>query len=130
MKILPSHYIEVLCCSRLFKADHAYITYLLLNRQLSHLNCRKTDHRHNSAWPYTVNMFILMILYDLCLLPAHFCFIIVHMRKVESRVQIADRCAPWKISSGAESLVFQALQFKSECPTLIPRRGKHKPLLI
>jgi hypothetical protein len=28
-------------------------------------------------------------------------------------VQIADRCAPWKISSGAEKLVFQALQFLS-----------------
>jgi hypothetical protein len=34
-----------------------------------------------------------------------FSFLIVYMRKVESRVQIADRCAPWKFSSGAENLV-------------------------
>jgi hypothetical protein len=30
---------------------------------------------------------------------------------VESRVQIANRCAPWKIANGAENLVLQALQF-------------------
>jgi hypothetical protein len=32
-------------------------------------------------------------------------------RQVESRVQIADWCAPWKISNGAENLVLWALQF-------------------
>jgi hypothetical protein len=47
-----------------------------------------------------------MILYDFCLLLAQFCYIIVYERKVESRVQIADRYAPWKISSGAENLIF------------------------
>jgi hypothetical protein len=61
--------------------------------------------------PYAANIVILMILYDLCLLPAQFYYIIIHLRKVESRVQNADRCAPWKISSGAENLVLQALQF-------------------
>jgi hypothetical protein len=35
-----------------------------------------------------------MILYDICLFPAQFFYIIVCIRKVESRVQIADRCAP------------------------------------
>jgi hypothetical protein len=50
-------------------------------------------------------------LYDFCFLPAQFCFIIVHIWKVESHVQIADRCAPWKISNGAENLVLCALQF-------------------
>jgi hypothetical protein len=33
------------------------------------------------------------------------------MRKIESRVQVADRCAPWKISNGAAYLVLQTLQF-------------------
>jgi hypothetical protein len=44
------------------------------------------------ALSYTADMFILMILYDLCLLPAQFCYIIVYIRKVKSYVQIADRC--------------------------------------
>jgi hypothetical protein len=41
---------------------------------------------------YTANMFILMILYNFCLLPVQFCYIVAYIRKVESRVQIADRC--------------------------------------
>jgi hypothetical protein len=32
------HYKQVLCQYRLCKADHAYLTYLMLQRQLSHLN--------------------------------------------------------------------------------------------
>jgi hypothetical protein len=74
--------------------------------------------------PCTANMFILMILYDLCWLPAQFCCVIVYIRKVESCVQIADRCTPWKIPSGTKNLVLQALQFKCRCLTLIPRQSK------
>jgi hypothetical protein len=54
---------------------------------------------------YTANIFILMILYDFCLLPAQFYYRIVYRRKVEIHLQIADRCAPGKISNGAENLV-------------------------
>jgi hypothetical protein len=51
-------------------------------------------------------MFILMILYDLCLLlPARLCYIIVYIEKVDSRVQIADWGEPWKTFNGAENLV-------------------------
>jgi hypothetical protein len=57
------------------------------------------------ALSYTMNMFILIILYDLFMSRAQFCYIIVYMGKIESHVQIADRCAPWKISSGAENLM-------------------------
>jgi hypothetical protein len=64
------------------------------------------------ALPYATNIIILMIEYDRCMLPAQFCYIIVYIRKVENRVQIADRCVPWKISNGAENLVLQALQFQ------------------
>jgi hypothetical protein len=64
------------------------------------------------ALPYAANIVILMIFYDLCLLPAQFCYVIVCIWKVESRVQIADRCATWKIFSGAENLVLQTLQFQ------------------
>jgi hypothetical protein len=58
-----------------------------------------------------VNMFIPMILYDFCFLPAQFCYIIVYIWKVETHVQIADQCASWEISNSAEHLVLQALQF-------------------
>jgi hypothetical protein len=37
---------------------------------------------------------------SLLLVAAQFCYVIVYIRKVQSRVQIADRCAPWNISSG------------------------------
>jgi hypothetical protein len=64
------------------------------------------------ALSYTANMFILMILYDFSLLPVQCCYIIVYIWKVESRVQFADRCAPWKISNGADNFVLRALQFR------------------
>jgi hypothetical protein len=54
---------------------------------------------------YIANMFIFMILYDFCLSPAHFCHIIVSIPKVESYVQVVNRCVPWKIFSRAENLV-------------------------
>jgi hypothetical protein len=60
---------------------------------------------------YTANMFVLMILYDFCLLSAQFCYIIIYILKVENRLQIADQCALWKISNGAENLVFSASKF-------------------
>jgi hypothetical protein len=63
------------------------------------------------ALSYAKNMFIFTILYDFCLLPAQFYYITVYIRNVESHVQIVVRCAPWKISNGAENLVLQALQF-------------------
>jgi hypothetical protein len=63
------------------------------------------------ALSYTANKFILVILYDFSLLPAQFCYMVVYIWKVESRVQIMDWCAPWKIFSSAENLVLQALQF-------------------
>jgi hypothetical protein len=54
---------------------------------------------------YTANIFILKILYDFCLLPAQFYYIIVYVWKVESHVQIAGQCATRKTSNGAENLV-------------------------
>jgi hypothetical protein len=52
-----------------------------------------------------MSKFNLMIPYDFCLLPAQFYDIIVYIRKVENRVQIADPCAPWKIPNGTDNLV-------------------------
>jgi hypothetical protein len=47
-----------------------------------------------------------MILDDFCLLPAWFCCVIIHVRNLESHMHIADRCAPRKISDGAEKPYF------------------------
>jgi hypothetical protein len=44
-KFFVLHYTQVLCQCRLCKADHAYLTYLMLQRQLSHMNGLKLDHR-------------------------------------------------------------------------------------
>jgi hypothetical protein len=41
-----------------------------------------------------------MILYDFCLLPAQFCYVIVRISKADSRV-------PWEISIGAKKLVLR-----------------------
>jgi hypothetical protein len=44
-KFFLVHYTQVLCQSRLCKANHAYLTYLMLQRKLSHVNGRKLDRR-------------------------------------------------------------------------------------
>jgi hypothetical protein len=101
---------QVLCQCRFWKTDNVCLTYLTLKRQLSHLNgCKLDCHQVFSvsglALSYAANMFILMILYDFCLLPARFCYIIAYIQKVESRMQIADQYARWKISNSVENLV-------------------------
>jgi hypothetical protein len=60
---------------------------------------------------YSANMFILIVLYDFCFLPAQFCYIIVYIRKGVNCLQITDWYAVWKISIGAWNLVLHALQF-------------------
>jgi hypothetical protein len=87
----------------------------MLQRHLSHLNGRKIKPLIISVsgltLPYVANVVILMDLYDLCLLSAQFCYIILYIQKVESSVQIANQCAPLTISNGAKNLVLQVLQF-------------------
>jgi hypothetical protein len=67
-----------------------------------------------SGFPFSdvANICIFMILYDLCLLPAHFRYVIINIRHLESHVQLADRCALYKCTKGAENLASQALQFR------------------
>jgi hypothetical protein len=45
LKILPLHYTQVPCQYRLRRADHAYLTYFMLQRQPSYLNGSKLYHR-------------------------------------------------------------------------------------
>jgi hypothetical protein len=74
---------------------------------------------------YTTNMFILMIPYGFCLFPVQFCYIIIYTWKVKSCVHIAERCAPWKISSGGAEPCFPgAAILRGRCLPLIPRRDK------
>jgi hypothetical protein len=47
--LLRYSYIQVLCQYGLCKAVHAYLTYLMLQRQLSHLNGRNPNHRQVQA---------------------------------------------------------------------------------
>jgi hypothetical protein len=53
------------------------------------------------AMSCAVNMIILLILCDLCMLPAQFCYVIIYIQKVESRVQLvglyAFVVASWNI---------------------------------
>jgi hypothetical protein len=44
-KFFLMYYIQVLCQPRICKGDHVYLTYLMLQRQLGHLNGRKLDRR-------------------------------------------------------------------------------------
>jgi hypothetical protein len=55
------------------------------------------------------NIFVFMILYDFCMMPAWFCYIIVNLRNLESHMQIADRYAPRKTANGANNLVHSSL---------------------
>jgi hypothetical protein len=45
LKILAFALYTSLCQYRLCKSDHAYLTYIILQRQISHLNSRKIDRR-------------------------------------------------------------------------------------
>jgi hypothetical protein len=53
-----------------------------------------------------------MILYDFCLFPAQFCYVILNIWYLESHVNLTDWCAPWKFTNGAANLVLQTLQFQ------------------
>jgi hypothetical protein len=66
------------------------------------------------AMSYAINIFTF--LYDFCLLLAQFGYTTVFIRKSENCVEIADCSVPWKIFSGAEKFVLQALQFKMYVP--------------
>jgi hypothetical protein len=50
LKILPFYYVYIILCqSTFYKADYAYLTYFMIQRQLSHLNGRKLDQRQVRA---------------------------------------------------------------------------------
>jgi hypothetical protein len=100
LEILPCALYKLHCQYRLCKADHIYLTYLMLQLQLSHLGFRKLDLCQVQAFyismlsfalSYAANMFILVILHNFCFLLAPFCYIILYIRNVESPVRIAGK---------------------------------------
>jgi hypothetical protein len=74
----------------------------MLQRLPSHLNGSMLDHRQAEASyiscvalrPFRCyEHCIFVILYDLCLLPTQFRYVIINIRYLESHVQLVDRCA-------------------------------------
>jgi hypothetical protein len=73
---------------------------------------------------------VMMILNYFCLLPAQFCDKVKTIQNFESHMQIADRCAPYRIANSAENLACRRWISKDRCLPQIPRRGRHKSLLV
>jgi hypothetical protein len=56
------HYTRVLCQYMLYKPDHTYLTYLMLQRQLSHFKSRKLDHRQDIGVCGSVKLLLTTVL--------------------------------------------------------------------
>jgi hypothetical protein len=71
-KFFLLHYTQVLRQYRLYRVDYVYLTYLMLQRQLNHLNGRKLDHHFGGTytiliesellydWRFTTYQFVLV----------------------------------------------------------------------
>jgi hypothetical protein len=112
----------------------------MLQRQLSHLNGlelttgefkRLIFFVSGFTFSNTAIIFVLMIPYAFCLFPIQFYYIIIYWRKVETRVQIMDQCAPWKFSNGA---AFWGCSSFNSCFSFLPynplARTNRKQLLF
>jgi hypothetical protein len=102
-KFFLLQYIQALCQSRLLKADQPVLFTLCYNGSLVtwtvvSLTAAKFKPLIFSVsgfvLPCAANIVILMILYDLCMLPVQFCYIIVHIRKVENRRLVSSLYSP------------------------------------
>jgi hypothetical protein len=110
-----------LCQSSLGIADH-FLSHV------AHVTTAAYSFERSHAWPTpSLSLFIFslsgfafsdvakicifMILYDLCLLPAQFRYVIINIRYLENHVQLVDLCASSKFSNIAENFLLQALQF-------------------
>jgi hypothetical protein len=99
-------HIQGLCQSRVSTADHALslvapATTGLVSWTVVCLPAAKFKplifRVSGFALSNVANICIFMILFDFCLLPASFCYLIIYIWKFESHMQVANRCAPWKI---------------------------------
>jgi hypothetical protein len=56
LTILPWHSIQVFCQFRFCRAVHDFLTYVMLQRQLSYLNGRNLDRRQVSTWKVSISV--------------------------------------------------------------------------
>jgi hypothetical protein len=83
------------------------------------------------AFFYAANMFILMFLYDFCLLPAQFfLYNRIHMEGWKSCANRGPVCTLENFQCCGEPCFLGAAILRGRCLPLIPRRGKHKSLLM
>jgi hypothetical protein len=120
--------------SRLGTADYALVTSNLhINDRLVtwtviHMTATKFKPLIFSVSGFALsnvaNSFIFMILDDLCLLPALFCYVIIIVWYMKSLMHTANRCAPRKIASGAENLILQSAISMGDILPQIPKQVK------
>jgi hypothetical protein len=139
-KFLPVHYIQVFCQYRLCKANHVYLTYLMLQRQPSHLNGRKLDRLqvYASYIFYAQHCLVLrcehVLSYDFVWLLLVACIILLCDRIHAERWKQCENRGPVRISENSqwcgEPCFTGAAILRGRCLPLIPRRDKRKSLLI
>jgi hypothetical protein len=119
------HYIQVLSQYRLYKADHAYFTYLMLQRYFRHLNdcklplvlCCEHVHPHDFVW-------LLLVACTILLYNQYTCGRLKAVCKSRTGVHLE------KFPVVLRTLFSKRRNFKCRCLPRIPRRGKHKSLFI
>jgi hypothetical protein len=132
------HYVPVLCQYRLWKADHAYFTYLML-QQFSHKNGCKLNHRQAEA-SYIFCLASASPLLRICSF-SWFCMTsdcFLHNSVIWSYTygRLKTVCKfRTDVHLGKFYLVRRTLFrmrciSRGRCLPLIPKRGKHKSLLI
>jgi hypothetical protein len=132
--------IQVLSQSRLCKADHAYRTYLMLQRQLSHLNCCKLGYRQVEIYYifmsgyvlcYTANMFIIMIyMFSVCCVHNFFLYNRIHTEGLKPCANREPMCTLDNFQWCREPCYVRAAILRGRCMPLISRRGKRTLLVI
>jgi hypothetical protein len=129
------HYIQVLCQYRLWKLNHAYLTYLMLQRQLSHLNGRKLHHQVSSY--YIVCVWLRLVLYrehDIVWLLLVACtMLLCNCTNTESWKPFVDRGPVYTLENFQwcpKSCFIGAAILRGGCLPLILRLGNHKSLVI
>jgi hypothetical protein len=131
---------QVPCQYRLYRADHAYLTYFMLQRQLNHLNGRKLDCRQALA-SYILYAWLHLVVYrehvhshDSVWLLLVACTILLYSCiNTDGWKLCANRgpvCTLENFQWGGEPCFACAAILRGGCLPLIPRRDKHKSSLI
>jgi hypothetical protein len=137
-KFFLVHYTQALCQYRLCRADRVYLTYFMLQRQLSHLNGRKLDHSQVQA-SYIVCIWLCLVLYHehvhshdfVWLLLVASTILLYNRIHTEGWKPCANRGPVYTLENSQwcrEPCFVGAAILRDRCPLLISRRGKRKSL--